>query len=51
MSKRPIAIPKFTNEAAERAFWEKSDSTDYLDWAQAKPAAFPNLKPPTQTIP
>jgi predicted DNA binding CopG/RHH family protein len=50
MSKRPKTIPKFANEAAERAFWEKSDSTDYLDWAKAKPAAFPNLKPSTQTI-
>ena len=50
MSKRPKAIPKFANEAAERAFWEKNDSTDYLDWSKAKPAAFPNLKPSTQTI-
>ena len=50
MSKRPKAIPKFANEAAERAFWEKRDSTDYLDWAKAQIAAFPNLKPSTQTI-
>ena len=50
MSKRPKAIPKFANEAAERAFWEKSDSTNYLDWTKAKFAAFPSLKPSTQTI-
>ena len=50
MSKRPKAIPKLANEAAERAFWEKRDSSDYLDWAKAQPAAFPNLKPSTQTI-
>ena len=50
MSKRPKAIPKLANEAAERAFWEKRDSTDYLDWANAQPAAFPNLKPSTRTI-
>lgn len=50
MSKRPKAIPKFASEAAERAFWEKHDSTDYLDWTKARRAAFPNLKPSTQTI-
>jgi predicted DNA binding CopG/RHH family protein len=50
MSKRTKAIPKFASEAAEKAFWEKSDSTNYLDWAKAKPATFPNLKPSTRTI-
>jgi predicted DNA binding CopG/RHH family protein len=50
MSKRPKAIPKLANEAAERAFWEKRDSSEYLDWAKAQHAAFPNLKPSTQTI-
>jgi predicted DNA binding CopG/RHH family protein len=50
MRKRRKAIPKLANEAAERAFWEKRDSTDYLDWANAQLAAFPNLKPSTQTI-
>ena len=50
MNKRLKAIPKFATEAAERAFWEKNDSTDYLNWAKAGPAALPNLKPSTQTI-
>lgn len=50
MTKRLKAIPKLANEAAERAFWEKRDSTDYLDWSNAEPAAFPNLKPSTRTI-
>ena len=50
MSKRPKAIPKFANAAAERAFWEKNDSAEYLDWARAKPVALPNLKPSTETI-
>ncbi|HWK75085.1 MAG TPA: BrnA antitoxin family protein [Povalibacter sp.] len=50
MSKRPKTIPKFPGEAAERAFWEKNDSTEYLDWSKARPAAFPNLKPSTKTI-
>lgn len=50
MSKRPKTIPKLANEAAERAFWEKNDSTAYLDWGKAQPVTFPNLKPSTQTI-
>ena len=50
MNKRLKAIPKFATEAAERAFWEKYDSTNYLNWAKARPAALPNLKPSTQTI-
>ena len=50
MSKRQRTIPSFSNEAAERAFWEKNDSTEYLDWSKARPAVFPNLKPSTKTI-
>lgn len=44
------AIPKFANEAAERAYWESHDSTDHLDWSKAKMALLPNLKPSTKTI-
>lgn len=50
MSKRPKTIPKFSSEAAERAFWEKNDSTRHLDWSKAQVATFPNLKPSTKTI-
>ena len=50
MSKREMSIPKFASEAAERKFWEVNDSTKYLDWGKARPAAFPNLKPSTKTI-
>jgi len=42
--------PEFQSEAEERAFWESHDSTDYVDWNQAKRAALPNLKPSTKTI-
>lgn len=38
MNKRLKRVPKFANEAAERAFWEKNDSTAYLDWKKAQPA-------------
>ena len=44
------AVPKFANEAAERAYWESHDSTDHMDWSKAKVASLPNLKPTTKTI-
>ena len=50
MSKRLKTVPKFPDEASERAFWETKDSTDYLDWQKAKVMVLPNLKPSTQTI-
>ena len=50
MNKQTKAIPKFTSEAQERAFWETHDTTDYLDWSKAKKAALPNLKPTIKTI-
>ena len=50
MNKRLRPIPKFTSEAAERAFWEKNDSTGYMDWKKAQVSVLPNLKPSTQTI-
>ena len=50
MSKQLKAVPKFSNEAEERAFWEKHDSADHLDWTKAKRVVLPNLKPTTKTI-
>jgi hypothetical protein len=52
MSKRFNPIPKFENEAEERAFWEspENDSTQYVDWSKAKLVAFPKLRPTTETI-
>ena len=47
MSKK---IPTFANEDAEREFWGQHDSSEYIDWSQAKRAAFPKLKPSTETI-
>ena len=43
-------VPKFQSEQEEREFWETHDSTDYVDWSQAKSASLPNLKPSTKTI-
>ena len=43
-------IPQFKTEAQEREFWEKHDSSEYLDWKQAQDVSLPNLKPSTKTI-
>ena len=43
-------VPEFKSAAEEREFWESHDSTDYVDWSQARPASFPNLKTSTKTI-
>lgn len=43
-------IPRFATEAAERKFWATHDTTEYVDWSQARMAIFPNLKPSTETI-
>jgi len=37
-------IPKFKSEKEEREFWQKVDSTEYLDWSKAERVSFPNLK-------
>lgn len=50
MSKRGKTPPEFETEAEERAFWESHDSSEYLDWSQARAASFPNLKHSTRTI-
>jgi len=43
-------IPEFSSEAEEKAFWEKHDSSDYLDWSKAKKLQLSRLKPSTQSI-
>ena len=43
-------IPEFKNEQEERAFWETSDSTQYVDWDTARIARFSNLKKSTKAI-
>jgi predicted DNA binding CopG/RHH family protein len=50
MSKKNKKLPTFASEAEERAFWEKHDSSDYLDWSKAERVSLPNLKPTTQSI-
>jgi len=42
--------PDFKTEQEEREFWETHDSTDFVDWSEARLAVFPNLKPTTKAI-
>ena len=50
MSRRLKAIPKFASEAAERAFWEKNDSTAYLDWKKAQSTVLPHQRVETRAV-
>lgn len=50
MTRQPKPLPKFDNEAQERAFWETHDSSDFVDWTSAKKVSLRNLKPTTKTI-
>ena len=43
-------IPKFQNEDEEREFWASHDSSEYIDWSQAKSITLPKLKPTLTTI-
>ncbi|HKI06020.1 MAG TPA: BrnA antitoxin family protein [Thermoanaerobaculia bacterium] len=43
-------IPKFESEDEEREYWAAHDSTEHIDWSQAKPVTFSRLKPSTRTI-
>jgi len=52
MNKHPKAkaVPEFKSEQEERAFWDKHDSSEFLDWSKARNVVLPNLKPTTRTI-
>ena len=50
MNKKLKSIPKFSDEAAERRFWETHDSSDYIDWNKAERVRLLNLKPSTESI-
>jgi len=43
-------IPKFKTEDAERKFWAKHSSVDYIDWSKAEKTIFPNLRLTTESI-
>ncbi len=37
-------IPHFKTEEEENRFWQRVDSTQYVDWDKAEHWVFPNLK-------
>ncbi len=43
-------IPTFKDEDAEREFWAREDSTEYLDWSKAERVTLSNLRPSLRTI-
>ena len=43
-------IPKFKNEYEEIEFWQQADSSEYINWNDAKKVVFPNLKPSNKNI-
>ncbi len=43
-------IPHFRSEVEEDAFWQKADSSQYLDYDKFKRISFPGLKLTTQPI-
>jgi len=50
MKKPGKTRPKLSSEAAERAFWQRSDSVDFIDWKRAQFTRFPSLRASTRTI-
>lgn len=49
-TKKEKTRPEFRSEDEEREFWANSDSTDYVDWDDARRVVLPNLKPSPKTI-
>lgn len=43
-------LPKFKTEDAEREFWVRHDSTEFIDWHEGRRVTLPNLRPSSQTI-
>ena len=37
-------IPKFKDDDAEREFWSKADSTEYIDWSKAQKLVLPRFR-------
>jgi predicted DNA binding CopG/RHH family protein len=49
MSKKK-PIPRFQSEDEEQEFWDEHDSTEYVEWSEARPVVLANLQPSTKTI-
>lgn len=44
MKQKLKRIPKFKSEKEERKFWQRVDSTEYIDYSKIEKVSFPNLK-------
>ncbi len=49
MSKKK-RVPRFQSEEEEQEFWDEHDSTEYVEWSEARPVVLANLQPSTKTI-
>jgi predicted DNA binding CopG/RHH family protein len=48
--KKRKKIPTFKDEAAEREFWSREDSTQYVEWSRARTIRLVDLKPTLRRI-
>ena len=48
--KKPLKIPTFKTEDAERDFWANVDLADYFERKDFQTVSFPNLKPSSRPI-
>ncbi len=44
------ALPKFKSVDAERKFWARHDSADFVEWGEARRVTLSKLKASSQTI-
>ncbi len=48
--KKPLKVPRFASEAAERKFWSRLDLSRHYAPEDFERASFPNLKPTSRPI-
>lgn len=48
--KKPLVLPKFKDEDAERDFWAKIDLSEYIEPSDLKRVVFPNLMRTSRAI-
>ena len=48
--KKPLVLPEFKDEDAERDFWDRIDLSEYFEPSDLKRVVFPNLKRTNKAI-
>ena len=51
MKRKLRKAPELKSEDKVASFWAKHDSTDFVNWSDAKRGIFPDLRPLTRPIP